>query len=546
MPRSRLGPLAIESKLGDHPSRSSVWRAVHVQLQRAVAVKVFSVPFGATPEARAQLADEWEELKKLKHPAIVNCYGGGFEETDAYLAHELLEGETLSSQLQRRTRLPWESVLDLAEPMINAIEYLHGRQIVHGQLQPDKIIISGLSPVLIDIRTARTRSPFQSGRPATREEVALRAPEQIEDPNTLAASVDLYAYGAILYLAVTGRLPVEGQTEAELKSNILTQPPPSVASIVMDCPVWLDRLIMQLLEKNPAARPHSAQAVQLGIAEVRRRAMSRAGVAEHASAGFSPLNVTDQKERNEARALLGQAALDADKQVTADATPWHEKPWVLISALLVLVGVITYFVWPLNEDQMRQRAEELLAQDTRSALNQAKISYLQPMLVRFPEGKHRQWVQEQIDRVEMVQAEHTLDVKLKRNLKLTSEGERLFAEARRFERFGDQATALDKYRSMETLLGDDAQYRPYVNLARRQTAAIENNEQQQNEAATIIQAKLDEAEQLIASGKVIAARKIWYSVIDLYGENENVAPLVARAQDNLAGSGFQGESASQP
>ena len=98
MPRSRLGPLAIESRLGDHPSQSSVWRAIHVQQQKAIAVKVFQAPFGGTPEARAELAREWEILKKLSHPAIVRCFGGGFEETDAYLAYELIEGETLASQ----------------------------------------------------------------------------------------------------------------------------------------------------------------------------------------------------------------------------------------------------------------------------------------------------------------------------------------------------------------------------------------------------------------------------------------------------------------
>ncbi len=155
MPRSRLGPLAIESKLGDHPSQSSVWRAIHVPLQRAVAVKVFSSPFGATPEARADFAREWERLKQIQHPAIVRCYGGGFEESDAYLAHELIEGETLSSQLDRRTRLPWESVLDIAEPMADALKYLHAQKLVYGCLRPDKIIIAGLSPVLLDVRINR-------------------------------------------------------------------------------------------------------------------------------------------------------------------------------------------------------------------------------------------------------------------------------------------------------------------------------------------------------------------------------------------------------
>ncbi len=106
------------------------------------------------------------------------------------------------------------------------------------------------------------------------------------------------------------------------------------------------------------------------------------------------------------------------------------------------------------------------------------------------------WAQEQLARVEMVQAEHALSVKLKRNLPLKNEGERLYAEANKFERFGDTATALDQYRSMETLLGDDAKYRPYVNLARRQIARIEFEGVEADEAARIIQSKLDQADEL--------------------------------------------------
>jgi hypothetical protein len=536
MPRSRLGPLAIESKLGDYPSQSCVWRAIHVQLKRAIAVKVFSAPFGATPEARADLAREWETLKKLAHPAIAKCFGGGFEESDGYLAHELVEGETLASQLQRRTRLPWENVLDLAEPIIDAIEYLHAKEILHGQLLPDKIMFAGLSPVLIDVRVDRLASPFRSGNPLQPHEFALCAPELIADPQAVSTHTDLYAFGAILYLAITGRAPVDGETKEEVTANASSQIPPSVASIVMDCPVWLDKLIMQLLSKQPAKRPHSAQAVQLALAEVRRRSMSRAGVAEHASAGFSPLNVTDQKERDEARLLLGQSKLDAEADSLPDASPWHDKPWFLVTALLVVVALIGYVAWPLNEDQMRARAEELLREETRSSLNQAKISYLEPMIMRFPQGRHHDWAKEQIERVEMLQAEQALSVKLKRNLPLGNEAERLYAEAKRYERFGDTATALDRYRSMVTLLEDDAQYRPFVNLARRQIAAIELTEPELDEANRIIQAKLDEADELIEAGKVVAARLIWYSVVELYGNNDNVAPLVSRAQDRLAGS----------
>ena len=534
MPHSRLGPLAIESKLGDHPSQSSVWRAVHVQLKRAVAVKVFSSPFGGTPEARAGFADEWETLKKLDHPAIVRCYGGGFEESEAYLAHELVEGETLASQLERRSRLPWESVLDLAEPISEALSYLHHRELVHGAIQPDKILFAGFSPILIDVRVSRNSTPYITNRPPTVEEVALRAPELTSDPTALTVQSDLYALGATLYLSLTGRLPVTGQTVEEVTANAVNQVPESPASIVMDCPVWLDKLVMQLLAKDPGGRPHSAEAVSLALAEVRRRAMSRAGVAEHTSAGFSPLNVNDQKEREEARVLLGHGALEAEDRSVPDGTPWHEQPLVLIAGLALIVAGLAYLFWPLNEEQMRTKAEQLLERETRRELYQAKVKYLQPMLEKFPEGQHAIWAREQLDHVEMIQAEHALSVKMKRNLPLKNEGERLYAEASQFERFGDAAAALDRYQSMETLLGDDPKYRPFVNLARRQIAKIESSNSQQDEAGQIIQAKLDQADSEMAAGRVIAARKIWYSVIELYGSNENVAPLVAKAQKRLA------------
>ncbi len=539
MPRSRLGPLAIESKLGDHPSQSSVWRAIHVQLKRAIAVKIFSSPFGGTPEARAAFAQEWETLKQFDHPAIVRCFGGGFEETDAYLAHELIEGETLASQLERRSRLSWESVLDLAEPIADALNYLHQRGCLHGSIQPDKIIFAGLSPVLLDVRVDRVSTPFRTNRPPTVQEISLMPPELIEDPIALSADTDLYSLGATLYFALTGRPPISGETIKEVSEKVVSEVPEPPASIVMECPVWLNRLVMQMLAKDPAARPHGAAAVLLALAEVRRRSMSRVGVAEHASAGFSPLNVNDQKEREEARILLGHGGFEENKNSIGD-TAWHDKPLVLIVGLLLLAGLFVYFIWPLNEDQMRDRAEALLVMDSRNALNQAKVSYLEPMLERYPDGEHVGWAQEQLARVEMVQAEHALSVKLKRNLPLKDEGERLYAEANKFERFGDTATALDQYRSMETLLGDDAKYRPYVNLARRQIARIEFEGVEADEAARIIESKLDQADELMKSGKVIAARQIWYSLVELYGNNDNVAPLIAKAQERLAGNDSNG------
>ena len=76
MPQSRLGPLAVESQLGADPMASSVWRALHIKVRKSLAIKVFSVPFGGTPESKQHFLNEWETLKSFQHPAIVKCYGG--------------------------------------------------------------------------------------------------------------------------------------------------------------------------------------------------------------------------------------------------------------------------------------------------------------------------------------------------------------------------------------------------------------------------------------------------------------------------------------
>ena len=293
MPRSRLGPLAIESKLGDQPSQSTVWRAIHVQHKKAVAVKVFAVPFGGTPEARKSFIDEWERLKGLQHPSIAKCFGGGFEETDAYLAYELVEGQTMAAQLERAGRMSWENALEIAQGLTEALEYLHSQQIAFGTLVPDKVMIAGLSPVLLDVRIDRLASPFRSARPPMVDELARQAPELIASAghttSTQGSSAsDLYSLGALLYHAITGRLPISGESVEQIRSNAATEVPVSPSSIVLECPVWFDKLIMQLLEKNPAQRPVTAVAVRMALAEVRKRALSRSGVAEHVSRGLVP------------------------------------------------------------------------------------------------------------------------------------------------------------------------------------------------------------------------------------------------------------------
>jgi eukaryotic-like serine/threonine-protein kinase len=537
MNRSRLGPLALESKLGNDPATSNVWRAVHVEQRKSLAVKIFSLPFGGTAEARQEFAREWETLKRLRHGSIARCYGGGFEEKDAYLAYEIIEGESLLDRVQRRLSLPWETVLDEAEPLAEALAYAHERQVVHGDLVPDKIRTAGLAPAIVDFRVNRFASAYRIGRPPSPFELAFRAPEVLKDPKQLSPKSDLYSLGALLFYALAGHPPIPGSTVAAVHSAAETIKPPKVASLVLDCPIWLSSLIEQLLEKDPLSRPHGAAAVVLALREVRRRSAEGMGVAQHVSSGFSALKVdVDKVDKDEARALLGHLPVE-DEAKELDGSPFYEKSWFLMASLAVIALMITWFLWPLNEQQLRARAEKLLDQGTRTSMGEAKDGVLRTLVRDFPDSANAEWAQEQIDNIEMLEAERLLELKLSRGAKLSSEGERLYANARQFEQFGDAATALDQYTSLVTLLEgqDDEKLRPFVNLARRQIAKIKGNGQRVGEGQLIVSKKLSEADDLQARGLTMEARKIWLSIIELYEKNLEMEPLVQAAQNRLAG-----------
>jgi hypothetical protein len=154
------------------------------------------------------------------------------------------------------------------------------------------------------------------------------------------------------------------------------------------------------------------------------------------------------------------------------------------------------------------------------------------MLKRFPEGKHAAWAAEQIDQIEMDETLQGLEMKLKRGLPLTGEVERNFAEALRYQRFGDLASALDRFRGIEKLFASDPQAKPYVGLAKREIAAL-SRETNQTETTRIINDKLREAEALAARGNTDEAKQLWTGVIELYGDRQDLAPLVEIAKSKL-------------
>ena len=152
--------------------------------------------------------------------------------------------------------------------------------------------------------------------------------------------------------------------------------------------------------------------------------------------------------------------------------PFYERLWFLGGALALLVLLIGWSVWPPGEDELFAEAKLLMASKDASDWREARRQYLEPLLRRFPEGQHAAAARGYVDQIEM----HDAEVRMRRNLLLdkppASTGEQLYGQARRYQEFGDSATALARYQTLISELKGVPQDRPFVLLARQQTARL--------------------------------------------------------------------------
>ncbi len=530
MPRSKIGPLLLEAPIGGRGS--SVYRAIHAEQKLQLAVRIFSVQMGMTPEVKKAFTQEVEELKKIRHANIARCFGGGFDQRDAYLVYELIEGTSFGEELQRSQRLPWQLVLQYGLQLSDALQYAHHAGWLHGRIRPDKLICrkGQESIVIADFRRDLEMAAIMGAKQPT-EYLVYQSPEAID--GQMEASSDLYSLGAILYHALTGHPPFPVTTVAEIKSRIAHEAIPSVSTEVFECPVWLSKIVEQLLEKEPARRPFSAAAVGLAFQEAQKRESQKIGVAQHVLSGFSPLQV--QADRAEAEKVLGRRKKKQERRRSESAeSEWSltNSPWFIIGCIFLLIVATVYFLLPPGEAKLYQRALAAVKSDEYTNLVDARDRYLLPLLERFPEGEHRQWAQDQIDQIDMMTAERRMERNARFNRDPSSEGERKYLEARRYERFGDRVTALSKYRAIEKLLEDVEEERPFVLLARRQIRQIEDASPSIQELKKFLTEKLDEARLMMRENRD-EAREIATSIVKLYDANEECKAIVEAAKKLL-------------
>jgi len=260
-----------------------VYKAEDTRLHRFVALKFLPDELAQDPQALPRFKREAQAASALNHPNICTIYDVGEQDSQYFIAMELLEGQTLQAKIAGRP-LPLETFLDLALQIADALEAAHKRSIVHRDLKPSNIFVTSRGDAkLLDFGLAKhlhlgsaptADTPTFSGPITVRGQIvgtiAYMSPEQVQDKATDSRS-DIFSLGAVLYEMATGRCAFAGESTASVIAEILRGEPRSAKVLNPAIPDELQRVIGKALEKDPSDRYQSANDLMIDLRRLKRQ-----------------------------------------------------------------------------------------------------------------------------------------------------------------------------------------------------------------------------------------------------------------------------------
>ena len=290
---TRIGPYQITGVIGAG-GMGEVYRARDTKLDRSVAIKVLPDLFATDPDRLVRFEREAKTLASLNHPNIAHIHG--LEEGRA-LVLELVEGEDLAERLQRGP-IPLDEAVPIARQIADALESAHELGIVHRDLKPANIKVrpDGMVKVL-DFGLAKAMDPVDAGfsrpldqlnsptftSPAMTQmgviigTAAYMSPEQARGKPADRRS-DIWAFGCVFYEMLTGNRPFGGDDISMMLAAVLKETV-DFASLPLDTPASVRRLLRRCLEKDPRKRISSIADARLELDEAEGSGLAFTGTS---------------------------------------------------------------------------------------------------------------------------------------------------------------------------------------------------------------------------------------------------------------------------
>jgi serine/threonine protein kinase len=242
----------------------TVYRAESDDVAGPVAVKILHPGIAHDEGMVNRFQREIVVMERLQHPHIVRHYGGGMMDGHYFFAMQLLDHGSLKDRLQQEGPLPWREAARLIDQIASALQHAHNHGIIHRDLKPSNLFFTAEGDLVLgDFGVAHDVHDTDLTDPGkVVGTYAYMSPEQICADGAITGQSDLYALGCVAYEMLSGKPPFSGANFAQIWDQHLHAQPKGLREAGVDCPEWLEQLVMMLLEKEPLKRPFNARTVQ--------------------------------------------------------------------------------------------------------------------------------------------------------------------------------------------------------------------------------------------------------------------------------------------
>jgi serine/threonine protein kinase len=252
-----LGRYRIESQIG-RGAMGTVFRALDPVLERPVAIKTLNtdLPDDELADVRARFVREAKSAGRLNHPNIVTIYDAGMAGDVAYIAMELLEGQSLQQMMKSGAAIRFDKAVDIVAQVAEGLDYAGRFGIVHRDIKPANIMVSpaGIAKIT-DFGVARVPASSMTDAGMLLGSPKYVAPEQVRE-QPIDPRADIFSLGVVLYELLAGKTPFEEEEQdvISLLDRIVGAEPAPLSQLRPGLPAALDAIVARALAKDPAQR----------------------------------------------------------------------------------------------------------------------------------------------------------------------------------------------------------------------------------------------------------------------------------------------------